>query len=402
MDSIKDERQLLRFTYLLCFVCFGNLYMLKQPHDNGALILALIVCILIAYSHFIIRRFFPDGDKHILIFAYMLSVIGIVMLYRLKPIFGIKQLIWMTVGIIGFILIVVILPDLKKFVKYKYYFMGILLVLMSLGSFGSDINGSKNWITIAGYSFQPSEFGKLFFVAYLAAALNEYKNFKQLIEPAAVVMISLGFLVYQKDLGSALIFFAIAITMLYISTSKLKYTIVCLLLFIAGSVISYKLFPHVQLRIMIWRNLWKYPTSKGYQVVQSLFSIASGGLFGSGLGLGHPEFVPINTSDFIFSGICEEMGILTGFGILIIHFLLFYRNMRAAVYGKSEFSRLVAVGFSTMIASQALVIVGGVINAIPLTGITLPLVSYGGSSMMVVYFALGFIQKISEEGNSYE
>jgi cell division protein FtsW (lipid II flippase) len=186
--------------------------------------------------------------------------------------------------------------------------------------------------------------------------------------------------------------------MLYIATSKFKYVIVCFLLFAAGGMMSYNLFGHVRTRVMIWKNPWPYANNQSYQIVQSMFSIASGGLTGSGLGLGHPEYVPINTTDFIFAVLCEELGILMGFAIIILYFLLFYRCMRAAVYGNDEFSRLLAVGYSAMIASQVLVIVGGVMNAIPLTGITLPLVSRGGSSMLITFFSLGIIQKISEEG----
>ena len=215
-------------------------------------------------------------------------------------------------------------------------------------------------------------------------------------------MLSLGFMVTQKDLGSALLFFAIAITMLYIATSKFRYIIVCLVLFIVGGFISYKLFSHVRLRIMIWGNPWKYANDEGLQVVQSLISIASGGLFGTGLGLGYPKMVPVVSTDFIFSAISEEMGLLTGFAILILYFLLFYRCMRVPIYSKDNFTRLLAVGYSTMIAAQVLVIVGGVVGAIPLTGITLPLVSAGGSSMLITFFSLGILQKISEDGQNYE
>ncbi len=399
MDTSRDEKKLLRYTYLLCLVCFGNLAILKQPIDKSAMIMAVVTCLLIGYSYFIIRKFFSDGDKYIFIFSSILSVIGIVMIYRLNMATSIKQIIWFAIGVTGFILIVVVLPDLKSFSKYKYTYLIITIVFMGVATlFGREVNGSKNWIYVGSYGFQPSEFGKLFLVAYLASALKNYKDFKNLIEPGIVVMVCLGFMVLQKDLGSALIFFGIAITMLYIATSKFRYVATCFGLFIAGASISYKLFDHVRVRVLIWQNPWPYATTKSYQVVQSMISIASGGLTGSGLGLGHPEYVPVNTTDFIFAALCEELGILIGFGIIILYFLLFYRCMRAAVYEEDNFSRLLAVGYAAMIASQVLVIVGGVMNAIPLTGITLPLVSYGGSSMLITFFSLGIIQKISEEG----
>lgn len=277
--------------------------------------------------------------------------------------------------------------------------MVVCLIFMAMATIhGTSKYGAKNWVYIGSMGFQPSEFGKIFFVAYLASALKGYKNFKQLIEPAIVVMVSLGFMVLQNDLGSALLFFGISITMLYIATSKLKYIVVCLILFIVGGFLSYKLFGHVRLRFMIWHNPWPYKTNQSYQLVQSMYSIAWGGLFGTGLGLGYPNFVPVSESDFIFSAICEEMGVLMGFAIMILYFLLFYRCMRAAVYAEDNFSRLLAVGYSAMIASQVLVIVGGVTGMIPLTGITLPLISSGGSSMIIIFVALGIIQKISEGG----
>jgi cell division protein FtsW (lipid II flippase) len=399
LDTSRDEKKLLRYTYLLCLVCFLNLAILKQPFDKGAMIMAIVTCLLIGYSYIIIRKFFSDGDKYIFIFSSILSVIGMVMIYRINTASSIKQIIWFAIGVTGFILIVVLLPDLKSFSKYKYVYLVFTLIFMSMAMLmGTEINGSKNWIVIGGFTFQPSEFGKLFLVAYLAAELQDYENFKDLIIPGVVVMVSLGFMVLQKDLGSALIFFGISITMLYIATSKFSYVATCIGLFAAGAVISYKLFDHVQTRVLIWMNPWPYATGKSYQIVQSMFAIASGGLTGTGLGLGHPEYVPVNTTDFIFAVLCEELGILIGFGIIILYFLLFYRCMRAAVYVEDKFSRLLAVGYSAMIAAQVLVIVGGVMNAIPLTGITLPLVSYGGSSMLITFFSLGIIQKISEEG----
>ena len=397
MDTRKDEKKLLRYTYLLCLVCFLNLAIMKQPFDTGAIIMALITCLLIGYSYFIIRKFFSDGDKYIFIFSSILSVIGLVMIYRLNTADAIKQVIWFAIAVTAYILIVVLLPDLESFSKYKYFYMIMALVFMGMATFfGKEINGAKNWIVIGSYSFQPSEFGKLFFVGYLAIALKDYKKFKNLIEPAIFVMICIVFMVLQKALGAALIFFGIAITMLYIATSKFKYIAASLVFLMGGSAISYKIFAHVRTRVLIWKNPWPYANNQSYQIVQSMIAIASGGLTGTGLGLGHPELVPVNTTDFIFAAICEELGIIMGFALIIIYFLLVYRCMRAALHVEDNFSRLLTVGYGAMIALQVLVIIGGVINMIPLTGITLPLVSYGGSSMIITFIALAIIQKISE------
>lgn len=398
MKEKRWESRLLLATYVLCFAMFGSLFLLKDPYDKGAVVMAVIICLLFTYGYIIIRKFFPDGDKFIIMFTAVFAVIGIATLYRIDTSVAIKQVIWYTLGMTGFIALVVLLPDLKTYAKYKHFFMILTLIFMAMATFfGSEQYGAQNWVYIGPLGFQPSEFGKIFFCAYLASSLKDYKKFTDLIQPAVVVMISLLFMVLQTDLGSALIFFGIAITMLYISTSNSKYVIGCFLLLAVGAIISYKLFGHVRVRVNIWLDPWSDFNGKGYQLAQSLMAIASGGFLGSGIGLGYPKLIPVQMSDFIFSAIVEELGIITGFGIIILYFLLFYRCMRAAIFVEDRFSQLLAVGYSTMLACQVLVIIGGVIGAIPLTGITLPIISYGGTSMLTSFFALGIVQKISED-----
>lgn len=405
MKAKKREKRLLNLVYLLCLLLFTALGFLQQPFDKFALIMGVVLCVLIGYSHFIVRRFYQDGDKFILIFASVLAVVGVAMLYRINPNTAIKQLIWIALGIIGYILIVVILPDLKSFAKYKNVYMIITLVLMPLALiFGTEQFGAKNWILIGPISFQPSEFAKIALVLYLAAALATYeskKSFKeevkQLFQPALVAGFSMGCMVLQRDLGSALIFFGISITLLYVATSKKKYVFTALGLAAIGSVAGYTMFGHVRERVMIWRDPWKYALGSSYQIVEGMYSIAAGGLFGVGLGQGHFQNLPVKESDMIYAIICEEFGIIFAIGLMIIYFLLFYRGIRAAFVTKDSYSQLIAVGFSTMIACQTLVIIGGIFSVIPLTGITLPIISYGGSSVLTIFFALGILQKISEE-----
>ena len=385
---------------------FINLAVLKDQMDKGAIYMGLIVCGLITVTQIVIRKFYPQGDKFLITFACILSVIGIAILYRLDTSVSIKQLILFAIGVVIFIALVVAIPDIREFVKYKKIYMIATLLIMPIALLANqEVYGATNWVTIGGFSIQPSEFGKITFVIYLASALHDYEDknnimedFKQLWQPALIVMYSLGCLVAQKDLGSALIFFGIALTMLYVATGKKKYVLITFVLFVFGSIISYKLFPHVRERVIIWQNPWKYSDTTGYQIVQGLYSISSGGMFGSGLGQGYPGFVPVNTSDLIFAVICEELGMVFGLGIMIIYFLFFYRGMRAAFRVTDRFSMLNTVGFSAMIACQVLVIIGGVFAVIPLTGITLPLISAGGSSIITMFFALAILQKISEEG----
>ena len=405
MKAIKREKRLRRLVYLLCLLLFTALGFLQQPFDKFALIMGVVLCVLIGYSHFVIRRFYPDGDKFILIFASVLAVVGVATLYRINTVTAIKQLVWISLGIIAYILIVVILPDLKSFVKYKNIYMIITLILMPLALiFGTELYGAKNWIIIGPISFQPSEFGKIALVLYLAAALSSYEaknNFKgdakQLWQPALVAGFSMGCMVLQRDLGSALIFFGISITLLYVATSKRKYVFTALGLAAIGSVAGYAMFGHVRERVKIWLDPWKYALGSSYQIVEGMYSIAAGGLFGVGLGQGHFENLPVKESDMIYAIIWEEFGIIFAIGLMIIYFLLFYRGIRAAFVTKDSYSQLIAVGFSTMIACQTLVIIGGIFAVIPLTGITLPIISYGGSSVLTIFFALGILQKISEE-----
>ena len=406
MKIERDEVKLLILTYLLCMALFINIAILKDPMDMAAIYMGLIVCGLLTVTQVLVRKFYPKGDNFLITFACILSVIGIAMLYRLDTSVAIKQLIWFGAGIIIFIVLVVAITDLRDFAKYKKIYLIVTLVFMPMALiFGKEVYGATNWVMIGGMGFQPSEFGKISFVIYLAAALKDYEDknniiedFRQLWQPALVVMYSLGCLFMQKDLGSALIFFGIAITMLYVATGKKKYVVITFILFIAGSLIAYKLFPHVRQRILIWRHPWEFKDTGGYQIVQGLYAISSGGMLGSGLSQGYPGFVPVNTSDFIFAVICEELGMVFGLGIMIVYFLFFYRGMRAAFRVEDRFSQLGTIGISAMIACQVLVIIGGVFAVIPLTGITLPLISAGGSSIISMFFALAILQKISEEG----
>lgn len=403
----KDEKKLLIMTYILCIALFGKLAILESPIDKRALIMGGVLCLVIGYSHYLIRRFYPDGDKFLLIFASILSVIGIAMIYRIEQSEAIKQVVWFIIGIIIYILTVVLLPDMRKLSKYKYLYLILTAIFMPMASiFGKKIYGATNWVFItSSIGFQPSEFGKITLVLYLGSVLMSFDNSKKgmehikgLIEPALVVMGSLICLVIQKDLGSALIFFGVSLAILYVATSKKKYIVTCIGLFSLGATFAYKVFGHVRQRVSIWRNPWQDPKGEGFQIVEGLYSISSGGMLGSGLGQGYPGFTPVPTSDYIFAAICEEFGMIFGIGIMILFFLFFYRGIRVAFITENKFSQIVAVGLSSMIACQVLVIIGGIFAVIPLTGITLPFVSYGGSSILTTFFALGLLQKISEEG----
>lgn len=394
----RKKNGLLFPIYLITLALFLNIAIMSKPFDVLAVAIGLIMCLLIGYAHFVVRRFFPDGDRFIVSYISILPVFGIAMIYRLNQAEAFRQIIWFIAGISVYCIVVIILPNLQKFAKLKYLYLAFEIIFVAMATFiGTKINGAKNWVVIGGFSFQPSEFGKIFYVLYLASALRSYKDFKSLIEPASVVAITMLFMLIQSDLGSALLFATIALAMLYVATQKITYIGAAFGIGSLGAMLAYKLFAHVRERVAIWMDPFKYESTLGYQTIQGFYAMASGGIMGSGLFNGVPSLVPVITSDYIFVAIVEELGVIVGVGILIIYTLLFLRSIRVALNVRSIFSSLLSVGFAVMIAMQVFVIVGGILNVIPLTGITMPLISYGGSSMLSIYFALGIIQKTSEE-----
>lgn len=393
----NSEKSILFTIYLVIIILCSILAFSGKNIDYGPLILGLSSCVLMAYGHFIIKRFFPDGDKYLFIISAFIAQFGLVMIYRLNPSLAIKQIVWFTLGIGVFILLLIFLPPIGKFEKYSMVYIIIAITLLSSTLLlGSEIKGSKNWLKFGGYSVQPSEFAKLFLILYLSSALKYVKNLMSAIKIAIPVFVCIGLLVIEKDLGASLIFFGIFMAMLYVETSSALYMITGLTVFSFGGILSYFLFNHVRIRVEIWLDPFKYRNGSGNQICQALFAIASGGLFGTGMGLGKPYFIPLAHSDFIFAAICEEFGTLGALALILMYLIIIYRGLKVAISAPNNYSRLVAVGITSMIAFQVFVIIGGVTKMIPLTGITLPFVSYGGTSMLLNFACLGIIQKISE------
>lgn len=406
MNTLKYEKRLLRMVYLLCIALFGWLGLQKNPIDTSALIMGIILIVIISFSHYIIRRFYPDGDKYIFVFSSVLAVIGMAMQYSISPAIALKQLVWLCLGIIAFMFITIFLPDLKSFSKFKKtYLIGTIIFSSMALIFGTDINGAKNWIRIGSFTFQPSEIGKLFLVLYLASTLMNFEKkdsflaeIKQLMIPGIVILFAVGCMFLQRDLGAAGLFFFLAVTIIYMATSRKRYVLISIIFLLLGGVVGFFAMSHVRVRIDAWLHIWANAQGNSYQIVQGLYGISSGGALGLGLGQGYPQLIPFSNTDFVYAMVCEEFGMIFAIGMLFFYFFLFYRGMRAALTAEDNFSQLVGVGMSSLVVIQVLVIVGGIFTIIPLTGITLPLVSYGGTSMLTIFFALGILQKISEEG----
>lgn len=314
----------------------------------------------------------------------MLMTTGILMLSRLNYTLALKQLIWFGAGLV----IVCIFPYiLKKFpspYKLKYIFIAIAIGLTAFTFLsGEEIYGSKNWISIGGIGFQPSEISKLLLILYLASAFRHKAYIKDVLITGVFSAVIVLLLVMEKDLGGALIFFMTYMIMMYAASSNGIFFLAGIGAAAGAAGIAYKIFNHVRVRVSAWINPWKDIDTGGYQIAQSLFAIASGGFIGRGLTLGMPLSIPFVEKDVIFSAICEEFGCIYGIGIIMVFLTIFATALKAALNSKTRFISMILIGITANMSFQTFVIIGGNLKLIPLTGVTLPFISYGGSSLVI-------------------
>ena len=346
---------------------------------------------------------FTRGDYYIMLIANMLFSIGILEIYRLNNKLAYRQIIWFCIGIIAFWLIYLVLKYVKVWSKMYYFYAAIsYLLFIATFLFGKRINGAKNWIRLgSNFAFQPSELIKIAFVFLIAAYYKNRDKFeKDIFKKYSLHFFFytfLGFLFLQKDLGTVLVFSGVFMFAQYMYEPHRKYMFINLLVLSCGAVLGYILFTHVKVRVKIWLDPFKYADGMGYQIIQGFYAIASGGFFGKGLGLGRPDYIPFAESDYIFASICEEMGILMGMGVVMLFLILTYRGIKTSMEQHNRFYKYVAFCLSLIFAFQSLIMFGGILKLIPLTGITIPFVSYGGSSILSSFIALGILQYASEE-----
>jgi cell division protein FtsW (lipid II flippase) len=395
----KSPRNLLfLFEILALFLLF--VYRGKAI-DKFTLITGIGLVVVIYISNYILGKV-SSGDNYIFLIVTMLISIGIIMIYRIDATLGVKQLIWLSLGIVIFFMTYFIMKYIRGWKDWTYLYIGGAYVLFFLTFIlGSRIKGSINWIKIGSFRFQPAEIIKLlviFIISSYYANVEKWKEIKYASYYLMGIIYSFILLLFlQRDLGTAVIFYLIFITIQFIYEDDRKLILYNIGLFAIGGSLGYTIFDHVKIRFQSWLNPWKYIDRQGYQITQSLFAIAEGGFFGKGLGLGYPDFIPEVHTDFIFSAICEEMGIFTGIGIIMLFMILVYRGFKIAMSQEEKFYRILALGISILLGVQAFIILGGVLKVIPLTGITLPFVSYGGSSILSSFIALGILQLCSEE-----
>ncbi|NLW23045.1 MAG: FtsW/RodA/SpoVE family cell cycle protein [Tissierellia bacterium] len=373
----------------------------KGNLDRFTIISGLSLIFIIYISNFLLLRL-SSGDNYIFLIVTMLISIGVIMIYRINPLLGMKQLIWLGIGIALFFITYFIVKRIEGWEKWinVYVILSILLFILTL-LLGSRTRGSINWISIGRFSFQPSEIIKILMIFIISSYYTNYERYKKVKYGSyyliGIMYLFIGFLFLQKDLGTVLIFYTVFLGLQFIYEENRRLVLYNILFFLVSGLIGYLVFPHVQIRFEAWIDPWKYIDNKGYQITQSLFAIASGGFFGTGIGLGHPDFIPEVHTDFIFSAICEEMGIFTGMAIIMLFMILVYRGFKIAINQGNKFFRIVALGISILFGIQSFIILGGVLNVIPLTGITIPFVSYGGSSILSSFIALGILQVASED-----
>lgn len=384
------------------------------------LIVPLGLALAFTVAHLAIRFLAPDTDSAFLPLVFVLSGIGITFVTRLAPQLAIKQVAWLFLSIAAMILVLILVRSLENLTRYRYTIITIgLILLISPVFFGVERWGSKLWIEFGGlFSFQPGELAKPLIVLFLAAYLSsnreglayaEYQVLGLKIPPIRTLIplllmwiISLIIVVFERDLGSAVLFFGLFLLMIFTATGRISYTIIGCVLLVIGAFVAYKSFGHVRVRFDIWLDPFVDPSNKGLQIVQSLYSLADGGLFGSGIGRGMPTKIPVVESDFIFSAIGEEMGLLGASAIILLYMLFAIRGFLTAARAKSDMAAFCAVGLTTAISLQAFIIIGGVTRLIPLTGITLPFMSQGGTSLLTSFMIVGLLLRCADSGTGIE
>jgi cell division protein FtsW (lipid II flippase) len=383
--------------------------------------LMALLTVFYVIAHIVMRRLAPQADPLILPLAAVLNALGLAAIYRLSPEgLGPTQVTWTLVGIGCFVATLLIVRDFTVLARYKYIlgFIGVGLLLLPMTPLGVTVNGARLWVGFGAYRFQPGEIAKLCLVIFFAAYLADRKELLAIASrrlaglhfpdikhfgPLLVMWgLSLCVMFFEKDLGSSLLFFSIFLVMLYVATARIAYVAIGTVLFAGGAFLGYQMFSHVQSRVQVWMDVFNpdYIQAEGYQLSQSLFALATGGLFGTGLGRGRPDLIPEAETDFIFSVIGEELGLLGTAGILVCFMLLVARGLRASLRTRDDFGQLLAAGLTAIFAIQTIIIVGGVIRALPLTGITLPFMSYGGSSLLSNFILIGLLIRISDQGAS--
>lgn len=418
---------------MLTAVGFASVYIARQETvSTASLTYAGFFFALYLAAHLVARHTVPFADPYLLPIVGLLTAIGLTEIYRLDPDDAFKQAGWIVVGVALFAITLFLLRrDYRRLETYKYV-LGItaigLLVLPILPLIGLSVNGARLWVELGPLRFQPGELAKILLIVFLAGYMREKREVLAQGRPKdwgpllVIWVLAMLVLLETRDLGGALLYFGIFLAMLYVSTARLGYVAAGLALFIIGAVGVWRITPHVQERITIWVHPWTEqkvfcPLSgqlelrqncQSYQLVKSLYSIAEGEYAGTGLGKGTftnvdgKQIIPSLNTDFIYSALAQELGLIGVAALLLVYMIFVLRGMRIALLAHDGFSKLLAVGLTFGFALQTFLIVGGILRLIPLTGITLPFVSYGGSSVVANFLLLAGLMLVSNRANRRE
>jgi len=390
--------------------------------DTVAVVHALAFVGIFLLLHIVERLLLPQADPFLLPLTALLVAVGLTEIFRIKPALALVQGQWLLVGAGLFIATVVLVRDHMRLDRYRYLVGAVgLALLVATIVVGTTVRGARLWIHAFGFSIQPSEFAKLAIVVFLAGYLDDKKvllsvpqrhllgvpvpAFKYFGPLLVMWALSLAMLVFMKDFGMALLFMSIFVALMYMATARGVYVLAGAGLFAAAGAIALNVVPHVQDRFRVWLDPWPYAETTGYQLLQSLFTIADGGILGAGIGRGYLLFpdkspvVPDLQTDFIFTAVANEMGLLGAVGVILVYLLFVWCGFRIAVYAPDGFSKLLAAGLAAAFALQTFIIIGGVTRVIPLTGITLPFVSYGGSSITANLMLVALLLMVSNRTN---
>ena len=377
--------------FLIHFICYLIIYLMtkdiKMLYFYGAQFLLFLVTIIV-YS-----TVYKNASRLIVNNMCYLLMVGFVILTRLDFDMAVRQFAIAVAAVCVSLIIPAFLLKVRTIDKWGI-FLGVLgfLLIASVFVFGRSMYGATNWISIGGFSLQPSELAKIVFVFFVAAMLARDTSFKQIVITTVAAAAYVLVLVIEKDLGAAVIFFVTYLIMLYVATRQFRYMALGLAAGSGAAVVAYKLFAHVRTRVIAWKDPWGNYNDAGYQIAQSLFAIGTGGWFGMGLFKGSPDTIPVVVSDFVFSAISEEMGALFSICLILVYFSCFIMFINISLQLVKPFYKLVAIGLSTAYGIQLFLCIGGVIKLIPHTGVTMPLISYGGSSVLSTIIIFAVIQ----------
>ena len=377
--------------FLIHFICYAIIYLMtddiKMLYFYGAQFVLFLVTLII------FGTVYKSASRLIVNNMCYLLMVGFVILTRLDFDMAVRQFVIAVAAICISLIIPAFMLRVRMMDQWGPYLGAAGFVLIaSVFVFGKSMYGATNWISIGGFSLQPSELAKVVFVFFVAAMLARDTSFKQIVITTVVSAAYVLVLVIEKDLGAAVIFFVTYLVMLFVATKQFRYSFLGLLAGSGAAVLAYHLFSHVRTRVIAWKDPWGNYNDAGYQIAQSLFAIGTGGWFGLGLFQGKPETIPVVVSDFVFSAISEELGAIFAIALILVYLSCFMMFINISLQLVKPFYKLVAMGLSTAYGIQLFLCIGGVIKFIPHTGVTMPLISYGGSSILSTIIIFAVIQ----------